>query len=104
MPRILLCQYISWIGKQKCLPKTEYGKIASGFPSFSLSVSPKRISLVLKHRGEATTHFFSVSVTLFTLERHRLSGHEFEQTPGDSEGQGSLTCHSPWGRKESDMT
>ena len=24
---------------------------------------------------------------------HRLSGHEFEQTPGDSEGQGSL---SPW--------
>ena len=27
---------------------------------------------------------------------HRLNGHEFEQTPGDSEGQGSLTCCSPW--------
>ena len=35
---------------------------------------------------------------------HRLNGHEFEQTPGDSEGQGSLVCCSPWGRKDSDMT
>ena len=34
---------------------------------------------------------------------HQLNGHEFEQTPGDSEGQGSLVCCSPWGRKESDM-
>ena len=32
-----------------------------------------------------------------------LDGHEFEQTPGDSEGQGSLECCSPWGRKELDM-
>ena len=35
---------------------------------------------------------------------HRLNGHEFEQTPGDSEGQGSLTCYSPWGCKELDRT
>ena len=35
---------------------------------------------------------------------HLLNGHEFEQTPGDSEGQGSLVCCSPWGDKESDMT
>ena len=35
---------------------------------------------------------------------HRLNGHEFEQTPGDREGQGGLACCSPWGRKESDMT
>ena len=34
---------------------------------------------------------------------HRLSGHEFEQTQGDGEGQGSLVCYSPWGCKESDM-
>ena len=27
-------------------------------------------------------------------------GHEFEQAPGDSEGQGGLACCSPWGRKE----
>ena len=26
------------------------------------------------------------------------------QTPGDSEGQGSLVCCSPWGHKESDTT
>ena len=35
---------------------------------------------------------------------YRLNGHEFEQTPGDSEGQGSLACHSLKGRKGSDMT
>ena len=35
---------------------------------------------------------------------HRISGHEFEQIPGDSEGQGSLVCYSSWSRKESDKT
>ena len=30
---------------------------------------------------------------------HQLNGHEFQQTPGDSEGQGSLACCSPWGRR-----
>ena len=35
---------------------------------------------------------------------HELNGHEFEQTPGDSEGQGSLWCCGPWDRKESDTT
>ena len=35
---------------------------------------------------------------------HRLNAHEFEQAPGDSEGQGSLLLCSPWGRKESDTT
>ena len=32
------------------------------------------------------------------------NGREFEQAPGDAEGQGSLACYSPWGHKESDMT
>ena len=31
---------------------------------------------------------------------HQLNRHEFEQTPGDTEGQGSLVCCSPWGHKE----
>ena len=31
---------------------------------------------------------------------HESNGHEFEQTPGDNEGQGSLACCSPWGHKE----
>ena len=35
---------------------------------------------------------------------HRLDGHEFEQAPGDSEGQGSMAWCSPWGHKQLDMT
>ena len=43
---------------------------------------------------------------------HRLDGHEFEQAPGDAEGQGSLdsggqgslACCNPWAYKELDMT
>ena len=35
---------------------------------------------------------------------HRLNEHEFEQTPGDGEGQGSLVCCGPWCCKESDTT
>ena len=35
---------------------------------------------------------------------HRLYGHEFVQTLGDSEGQGSQVCCSPQGRQESDRT
>ena len=34
---------------------------------------------------------------------NQLSGHEFEQTLGDAEGQASLMCCSPWGYKESNM-
>ena len=33
---------------------------------------------------------------------HRLNGHESEQALGIGDGQGSLVCCSPWGRKESD--
>ena len=35
---------------------------------------------------------------------HQLNGHEFEQTLGDGEGQGSLACFSPCSRQELDMT
>ena len=35
---------------------------------------------------------------------HRLNGHEFEQSPGIGEGQGSLVCSCPWGHEESDTT
>ena len=35
---------------------------------------------------------------------HQLDGHESEQALGVGDGQGSLACCSPWGRKESDMT
>ena len=36
--------------------------------------------------------------------QHQFNGHEFEQTLGDNEGQGSLVCCSPCGCKESDIT
>ena len=35
---------------------------------------------------------------------HQLDGHEFEQVLGVVDGQASLVCCGPWGRKESDMT
>ena len=35
---------------------------------------------------------------------HQLNGCEFEQPVGAGDGQGSLVCCSPWGRKGSDMT
>ena len=35
---------------------------------------------------------------------HQFNGHESEQTPGDSEGQGSLASWSQWGHKELDTT
>ena len=35
---------------------------------------------------------------------HWLNGQEFEQAPGDGEGQRSLSCCSPWGRKALDVT
>ena len=38
------------------------------------------------------------------VQHHQLIGREFEQTPGDSGGQRSLECCSPWSHKESDMT
>ena len=36
-------------------------------------------------------------------QHHRFNEDEFEQTPGDGEGQGRLVCYSPWGRKELDL-
>ena len=35
---------------------------------------------------------------------HQVNGHEFEQTLGDCEGQGSLACCTQWGHKELDTT
>ena len=35
---------------------------------------------------------------------YQLNGHEFEETSGIGDGQGGLTCHSPWCHKEFDTT
>ena len=37
-------------------------------------------------------------------QHHRLNGHEFEKTPGNSEAQKSLAGYRPWSHKESAMT
>jgi len=47
-------------------------------------------------------HYWTGHFKLVKGVNHQLSGHEFEQTPGDGEGQGSLVCCSSWGCKESD--
>ena len=53
------------------------------------------------------THLLSVyfaSEDEMVAWHHRLDGHQFEQAPGVGDGQGSMACCSPWGRKESDTT
>ena len=34
---------------------------------------------------------------------YQFNGHEFEHTPGDSEGEGRRVCCNPWGCTELDM-
>ena len=55
-------------------------------------------------------HFYGVQEEKRVTEdemvewHHQLNGREFKQTLGDSEGQDSLVCCNPWGRKELDTT
>ena len=46
----------------------------------------------------------STASLMSVFKHHRLNGHESEQAPGVGDGQGTLACCSPWGRKESDTT
>ena len=56
--------------------------------------------------GTLSTHRYLLEVTEDEMvgRHHRLKGHEFEQAPGDGEGQGGLACCGPRGRKEPDTT
>ena len=73
------------------------------------------LKLKLQNFGHLMGRAYSLENTLMmgrTEDRRRrgwqrmrwLDGQEFEQTLGDSEGQRSLECCSPWGLKELDMT
>ena len=42
--------------------------------------------------------------SVLLVKHHWFNGHELGQTPGDGEGQGILTCYSPWGHKQLDTT
>ena len=83
--------------------------------------SLERLILKLKYSGHLMQRVDSLEKTLMLgkIEGRRrrgqqrmrwldgitdFSGREFEQVPGDGERQGSLTCCSPWGHKESDIT
>ena len=57
----------------------------------SLCCSPENITIL----------FVNWLYTRMVGWHHWLNGHDFEQTLGDSERQGSLVCDSPWGCKES---
>ena len=57
----------------------------------------------VSHRFKSACSHQTLGFTLIG-RHHGLSGHEYEQTLGDGEGQGSLVCCSPWGHKESDTT
>ena len=88
------------------------------YPEYSLEgLMPK---LKLKYFGHLIQRADSLEKTLIlgdwrqeakgmtedeTIGLHyRLSGHGFEQALRDGEGQGDLTCCSPWGHKELHMT
>ena len=87
-------------------------------PEYSLEGLMLKLKLQYFHHLMWRAHSLEKTMTLGKTEgrkrrgqedemvgwHHRLNGHEFEQTQGDSEGQGSLACYSPWGCKESDMT
>ena len=61
------------------------------------------LKLKLQYFGYLIRRAVSLEKTLM-LGKIEGNGHEFVQTPGDSEGQESLVCYSPWGHKELDTT
>ena len=75
------------------------------------------LKFMFQYFGHLMWRAHSLEKTLGKVEGRKRSGqqrmrwldgitdneHKFEQTLGDSEGQGSLVCCSPWGHKESDM-
>ena len=73
-------------------------------PSVSESLNSGDLSMVLF----PYLYFSCVFQMVFSAHEfgwhHRLNGPEFEQILGDSEGQGSQPCWSPWGHKDSDTT
>ena len=62
-----------------------------------------------EHRGHKACHqcFPTVLISFIGIVyrwHHQLNLHEFEQSPGDGEGQGSLMCCNSWGHKKSNLT
>ena len=76
------------------------------FQSFSLqtSINTANIHLILSFISFNTGNLTNALTGSIPIWVAQVNGYESEQAPGDDEGQGSLVCCSPWGRKESDTT
>ena len=81
-------------------------------PEYSLKGLMLKLKLqysghLMQRTDSFETDSFEKTLILEKIEGRRrrwLDGHEFEQAPGVDDGQGSLACFSPWGRKDSDTT
>ena len=71
---------------------------------FKMLATSDPISNCLVHCSIRLTLFLGVSSCILKKKITLGYRHEFEQTSGDCEGQGSLMCCSQWGCKESEMT
>ena len=120
----LLSMYLLWWGI--CLDfllvkKLRYLLMLSGKSSlYILNTSPLSDMNFAKVSSQSVSCLFHLEKTLMLDSlraggegatedemvgwHHWLNGHVFEQTPGDSERQGSLVCCRPWGCKELDTT
>ena len=74
------------------------GLISLESKGLSRVFSSTNCSIVFQAEDETAEHQCSGDVMVEW--HHRLSGHEFEQTLGDSQGQRSLACCNPWSCKE----
>ena len=64
------------------------------------TVNSLEMTMILKESGQEK----GVTEDEIVEWHYQVNGHEFEQTPGDSEGQGSVVCCSSWGHKKSYTT
>ena len=109
-----MSRYIyDWNKKEKNKKATQYD--IGYLLKFHWKVSSFKISILLKRKifgaKWSTIWYWNLSQKdwkqkekgaaedKMVRQHHWLSGHKFEQTPGDSEGQGSLGCCSPWGHR-----
>ena len=106
--RLLRVPWTAWRSNQSILKEIS--------PEYSLEGLMQKLKLQyfghLIQRGNSLEKFLILGNIEGKRRRGRqrmrwldgINGHEFEQTSGDGEGQGSLVCCSPWGCRESDTT
>ena len=57
------------------------------------------LKLKLQYFGHLMQRTDSLEKTLMLEEKGMTDGHEFKQALGVGDGQRSLMCYNPWGRK-----